>query len=235
MASELQRVATELLACIDQIPRMTEFLQRTAQNCRRQAAHIAAFGSTNPSARVAAIQLDAAARACEEAAEYAGRVPLRARGWAEQMVGGVRPANGPDTTKPRQPGSGRSATIMRRLPTRDPANSDPTTGIFVDPRGHERDFVSGRGDALEKSALDLCKEKNWSPYDRTSHTEIKVATHMRLNRLMHGTLYLNNEPCDLPGTNCRKLLPRFLPPGAQLVIYGPNGYEEIFKGKSEGQ
>jgi len=234
MASELQRVATELLACIDQIPRMTDYLERTAHHCREQAAYLAAFGSTNPGARIAAIQLEAAARACEEAAEYVGRVPPRARDWVEQMVGGHRPATSSGTTKPPQPTQGRSAAIMRRLPTRRPGNSDPTTGIFVDSNRREQDFVSGRGDALEKSVLDLCKQKGWPPYDRTSHTEIKVATHMRLNNFMHGTLYLNNEPCDLPGTNCRKLLPRFLPPGSQLVIYGPNGYEETFKGKSEG-
>ncbi|GAA1601395.1 SCP1.201-like deaminase [Kribbella hippodromi] len=229
MPSELQRVAADLLACLDQIPRMTEYLHRVAQTCRQQAGDLTALGSTNPGARTAALQLDSAARACDEAAEHAARVPPRANAWVEQMVSGHRPASGDDTPR------GRSATIMRRLPKRDPGNSDPTTGIFVAPDGQEQGFVSGRGDALEKSALDLCKDKNWPPYDRTSHTEIKVATHMRLNNLKHGILYLNNEPCDLPGTNCRKLLPRFLPPGAQLVIFGPNGYEEIFKGKSEGQ
>jgi hypothetical protein len=238
MPSELQRVASELLACIDRIPDMTSYLQRTAGRCREQAAHLVAFGSSNSAARTAALQLDAAARDCEQAAEYAGRVPPRARGWVEQMVSGERLAakpGEPNVASPsKQPPQGRAAVIMRRLPTRNARNSDPTIGILVDETGHEKDFVSGRGDDLEKSALDFCKEKIWPPYDRTSHTEIKVAMHMRLNGIKRATIYLNNEPCDLLGMNCRKLLPRFLPPGAQLVIYGPNDYREIFNGKSEG-
>ncbi|MFI5729872.1 DddA-like double-stranded DNA deaminase toxin [Kribbella sp. NPDC051587] len=236
MPSELQRVAGELLACIDQIPNVVAYLQRTAFRCREQAAHLAAFGSNNPGVRSAAVQLDAAARACEQAAEYAGRVPPRARGWAEQMVSGERPATKADPTisaapTRRHPDSVQN--IMRRLPQRNPRNSDPTTGIFIDNHGKQNDFVSGRGDFLERKALDLCSEKGWPPYDRTSHTEIKFAMHMRLKGIKRATLYLNNEPCITPGFNCPKLLPRFLPPGSELVVYGPNGYRGIFKGRDE--
>jgi nucleic acid/nucleotide deaminase of polymorphic system toxin len=236
MPSELQRVASELLACIDQIPNMTGYLASTAARCREQAAYLAGFGSSNPAARTAALQLDAAARACDQAADHAARVPPRARGWVEQMVSGQR--TGAKAEKRAAIGPGprdeEVSSIMRRLPKRSPGNSDPTTGILVDDDGKEGSITSGRGDNLEKRALDLCKEKSWPPYDRTSHTEIKAAMNMRLSGIKRAFLYLNNEPCDIPGTNCRNLLPRFLPPGAELVVYGPNGYRETFKGKGEG-
>lgn len=238
MPSELQRVASELLACIDRIPDMVAYLSRTAARCREQTGYLAQFGSSNPAANTAALQLDAAARACDEAAEYAGRVPLRARCWVEQMVSGgrtVSAANGGTAPRPQSQSIDTDPdSIMRRLPKRNPKNNDPTTGILVDEEGKRQNFVSGRGDYLEKKALDLCREKGWQPFDRTRHTEIKVAVHMRLTGAKRATLYLNNEPCDIPGANCRILLPRFLPPGAELVVYGPNGYRETFKGKSEG-
>lgn len=247
MPSELQRVAGELLACIDRIPDMTGYLQRMAQRCREQAANLCEFGSSNPGVARAAAQLDAAARACDEAAEFAGRVPPRARGWVEQMVSGERttakpggnpgsnPGRNPTPNPEPSPGSGGDevAGIMRRLPDRDDSNSDPTTGIFIDQHGNEKEVVSGRGDYLERRALALCKAKGWPAYDRTSHTEIKIATHMRLSGIRHATLYLNKEPCKIPGNNCRKLLPDFLPPGASLVIYGPNGYKDTFYGEQD--
>lgn len=233
MPSELQRVAGELLACIDRIPDVTAHLQRMARTCREQAAFLAGFRSSNPRVAQAAALLNDAARACEEAAEFAGRVPLRARGWVEQMVSGERTAAKPSGTSEPVPASGGDdvATIMRRLPKRNAANSDPTTGIFIDSDGRQREFMSGRGDFLEGRALDLCRAKGWPAYDRTSHVEIKFAVHMRLHGVKRAKLYLNNVPCNRPGYNCRKLLPLFLPPGGELVIYGPDGYEDTFNGE----
>ncbi|GAA1711536.1 hypothetical protein GCM10009745_69550 [Kribbella yunnanensis] len=46
--------------------------------------------SSNPAGRMAAVQLDEAARRCDEAAHYASIAPQRAREWAVQMVTGVR-------------------------------------------------------------------------------------------------------------------------------------------------
>jgi hypothetical protein len=234
MPSELQRVAGELLACIDRIPDVANYLLRTARSCREQAAFLDSFRSSNPAVARAAQQLDAAARACEEAAEFAGRVPPRARGWVEQMVSGGRTATKPGgAAKAADPKRHTEivADIMRRLPKRNPANSDPTTGIFIDDDGKQIDFVSGRGDFLERQGLDLCRARGWPAYDRTRHTELKFAVYMRLHGLNRATLYLNNLPCNRPGANCRNLLPQFLPPGAELVIYGPDDYEETFRGE----
>jgi len=82
MPSDLQRAAEGLVDCLDQIPRMVSYLQRLAIDCRQNAALVAATSSGNPAARQAAMQLDAAARACEEAAHFASIAPAKARDWA---------------------------------------------------------------------------------------------------------------------------------------------------------
>jgi hypothetical protein len=73
--------------------------------CRGSSAtsktwHAAFVGgmSNNPEARMAAMQLDEAARRCEEAAHYLSQAPPKARAWAEQMVSGARAA-GPRATR----------------------------------------------------------------------------------------------------------------------------------------
>ncbi|WP_344849240.1 DNA/RNA non-specific endonuclease [Kribbella ginsengisoli] len=58
--------------------------------------------SNNPAARMAAIQLDEAARRCEEAAHLLSMAPSRARGWVEQMVSGVRAAEPAGSSRARR-------------------------------------------------------------------------------------------------------------------------------------
>jgi len=89
MPSELQRVAQALLAALDETPRVASYLLRMAQKCRANAGYVGHM-SNNPAAQMAAVQLDEAARRCEEAAQYLTQVPPKARGWAEQMVAGGR-------------------------------------------------------------------------------------------------------------------------------------------------
>jgi hypothetical protein len=104
MPSELQRVAQGLLAALDEIPRVVDYLLRTAQKCRENAAYVGQM-SSNPAAQMAAIQLDEAARRCEESAHYLAQVPPKARGWVEQMVTGGRVAR-PTELPSRRPSPG---------------------------------------------------------------------------------------------------------------------------------
>ncbi|MDX2974435.1 DddA-like double-stranded DNA deaminase toxin [Kribbella solani] len=252
MPSELQQVAADLLASIQRIPDMNGYLLRMAARCRDQAGYLVRFGSSHPAARTAALQLEAAARACEQAAEDAGRVPNIALGWVQKMVSGERPAapsaaggggsSSGNVSRPSdrqnasnidhsEPSDNIVAAIMRRLPQR--GKGGPTTGLFIDENGTAEEFVSGRGE-LQKNALDLCKERGWPVYDRITHTEIKFAMHMRDRGLKNARLYINNIPCSAKLYNCVTLLPQFLPPGAKLVIYGPDGYKRAFEGESDG-
>jgi hypothetical protein len=62
-----------------------------------------------------------------------------------------------------------------------------------------------------------------------SHVEAHAAAQMRISGTMNATLYINRTPC--PGRNgCARLLPRMLPPGSSLTVYGPEGYAEVFYG-----
>ena len=99
MPSELQRVAQGLVDALDEMPRAVGYLQGLARRCRDNAALVSGM-SSNPAARMAATQLDEAARRCDEA-QYLSQAPPKARAWAEQMVSGARTA-GPGATPGRQ-------------------------------------------------------------------------------------------------------------------------------------
>jgi len=106
MPSELQRVAQQLLAALDEIPRVVAYLHDRAGKYRESAGWIGSM-SSNPSAQTAAMQLDEAARRCEEAAHYLSLAPPKARSWVEQMVSGVRtaePVGGSTIRRPDSPG-----------------------------------------------------------------------------------------------------------------------------------
>jgi hypothetical protein len=93
MVSELQRVARGLVECLDEAPQAVAHLQRTAARCRENAGVV--IDASHGQATVAALQLDAAARACEEAAHYLAMAPVQARDWAERLVGGARTSSRP--------------------------------------------------------------------------------------------------------------------------------------------
>jgi hypothetical protein len=59
-----------------------------------------------------------------------------------------------------------------------------------------------------------------------THVEGHAAAVMRMEGLQEATLYINNPPCP----SCTKLLPRMLPKGAELTIYGPHDYMGVFRG-----
>jgi SCP1.201-like deaminase len=60
-----------------------------------------------------------------------------------------------------------------------------------------------------------------------SHVEGHAAALMRDQKILHGTLYINNPTICGP---CMNLLPRMLPPGSRLDVVLPNGTVSSFKG-----
>ncbi|GAA1596504.1 hypothetical protein GCM10009804_61270 [Kribbella hippodromi] len=120
MPSELQRVAGELLACLNEAPRAIDYLHDRARKCREAAAWIGSQ-SNNPNARTAAMQLDDVARRCEEAAHYLSSAEARAKQWVEQMVSGIRttePSRGSTGDRPLDSG-GSTSSLERRRDDRD--------------------------------------------------------------------------------------------------------------------
>lgn len=126
MSSELQRVAEQLLACLNEAPRAVGYLHDRARKCREAAAWIG-NQSNNPSARMAAMQLDDAARRCEEAAHYVSLAEARAKQWVEQMVSGIRtaePSGGSPGERPIRPGGSTRPAERRQDDSDDEPGAD---------------------------------------------------------------------------------------------------------------
>ncbi|MCW2986565.1 MAG: repeat protein, partial [Conexibacter sp.] len=66
-----------------------------------------------------------------------------------------------------------------------------------------------------------------------SHVEAHAAAVVRQQGLDEATLYINRVPC--PGVRgCDAMLPRMLPRGARLHVYGPNGFRKTYTGLPDG-
>lgn len=127
MPSELQRVAEQLLACLNEAPRAVGYLHDRARKCREAAAWIG-NRSNNPDARMAAMQLDDAARRCEEAAHYLSQAEARAKQWVEQMVSGIRtagPSGGSAAGRPVGPGGSTRPAERRQDEDHEPGADKP--------------------------------------------------------------------------------------------------------------
>lgn len=85
MSSDLRRIAQGLVESLDEVPSIVAHLQQTATRLRQQASWIADLSGANPYGRMAALELDAAARACDEAAHRAAMAPPVARFWADSV------------------------------------------------------------------------------------------------------------------------------------------------------
>ncbi|MER7245807.1 DddA-like double-stranded DNA deaminase toxin [Kribbella sp. NPDC000426] len=277
MPSELQRVAEQLLGCLNESARAVSYLHDRARKSREAAAWIGGT-SNNPSARMAAMQLDQAARRCEEAAHYLSQADSRARAWVEQMVSGIRttePSGGPagrrspspadgtprsdrqkegkqdreasttdkltgvgDETIPRAPSRPSSSEpdrfepvargILERVPVRK--LGDKTHGKWINAADEEEDLVSGY-DNDSADVKRFMEEHNIriapGPDTLGSHVEVKFAMRMRRDGLTDETIMINNRPCPGP-YGCHRNLWKFLPDGARLTVYGPDGFKRTY-------
>ena len=91
---------------------MVLHLQRTAERCRENAA--LAIAASQGRATVAAQQLDAAARACEEAAHYLSMAPPKAKAWAQRLVGGGSGARPDASSADRDRTTGGTGDVAER-------------------------------------------------------------------------------------------------------------------------
>ncbi|WP_432877817.1 DNA/RNA non-specific endonuclease [Kribbella sp. CA-245084] len=179
MPSDLQRVAQGLVECLDRLPSMIGYLQRVAAQCRENASYLADFASGNPAARQAAYQLAAAADACERAAHLAAAAPPKARGWADQMVAGVRgiePSAGVGQRDiPRGPGPGKPDATVIELSTTEPEHREllnqppPRSTVKVDGRFVYETDGDGRV-VRARAVLDVVDLKH--PRDTTSQRNL---------------------------------------------------------------
>ncbi|WBQ03228.1 DddA-like double-stranded DNA deaminase toxin [Kribbella sp. CA-293567] len=122
MPSDLQLVAQGLVDCLNEVPRLIYALQQRAWICREHAALVVQLSGGR--ATNAAMQLDEAARRCEEAAHYLSMAPPKAHGWAQQMVDGIRTVGPTGSDTARRPDAlGGSPPPAERRP--DERSSEP--------------------------------------------------------------------------------------------------------------
>jgi hypothetical protein len=122
VSSDLERIALGLVEAVAEVPRMVEHLHRTAGRCRQQAMLVATLSGENPAGRQAALYLEAAARACEEAAHRAALAPPEAQAWAEGKVGGSAgppPPSGPATRGTASAGAAATRVDLTAVPAAD--------------------------------------------------------------------------------------------------------------------
>lgn len=75
-----------------------------------------------------------------------------------------------------------------------------------------------------------------SPYKlgTAADVELKFAIRMRHQGLTKEAIVINREPCTgIYG--CHELLPDFLPEGAELTVYGPDGLKRVYRGRSDDE
>lgn len=174
MPSDLQRVARGLVECLNEVPQVVAHLQRTAERCRESAA--LAIVASQGRATVAAQQLDAAARACEEAAHYLSMAPPKAKAWAERLVGASRSSDRPDSqSADRNRATGGAGDIAERdLLGRVTRTSLPFKPL-EDAEGKEPPLITVARKAFEKLRKEQEKDEEQREQPEELELEIVVA------------------------------------------------------------
>jgi hypothetical protein len=171
MPSDLQRVARGLVECLNEVPQIVAHLHRTAERCRENAA--LAISASQGQATVAALQLDAAAHACEQAAHYLSMAPPKAGSWAERLVGEGRSGDRPDAlSADRNRATGGAAGIAQRdLLGRVTRTSLPFKPL-EDAEGKEAPLIVVARKAFEK--LRKKQEKSEEAREQPEELEVEI-------------------------------------------------------------
>jgi len=105
--------------------------------------------------------------------------------------------------------------------------------------------LSGREGPAERVGWEDLRLPNGKLRAQT-HVEAHAAGAMHEQQLDEAVLYLSRLPCPydrLPAgadraaywASCDTLLPRMLPAGSKLTVYGPEGWWKVYRGTTEGE
>lgn len=136
----------------------------------------------------------------------------------------------PTTPEPASP-SEVEALRAQLPPPVQPGSGSKTHGRWfaTDHKGGE---ISSGDDQIADEVWRLLREAGLPRPGRpftASHAEMKLAAHMRTNRIRRAEMVINNRPCKLD-YGCETLLGVILPEGFSLTIHGTNGYRQTFTG-----
>lgn len=110
-----------------------------------------------------------------------------------------------------------------------------TRGRLDVQEGPDVDLVSGnRGGEIMRRFKELHGDRlphelGFVPFNY-HHVEAQAAAYMRMNNRRTASLYVNKRPCRTEPDGCALVLPKLLPPGARLTVFGPDGYVSVYRG-----
>lgn len=112
------------------------------------------------------------------------------------------------------------------------SDDDPTDGVLTTTDGQEIDRVRSGKKWGPHGVSDL--RPPWRlAWSATDHAEGHAATALRNTPgIRQATLYVNQEPCG-GRMGCDRTLPKLLPAGFRLTVYGPNGFKKVYTGTGE--
>jgi len=105
--------------------------------------------------------------------------------------------------------------------------------------GSDEVIVSGQHDEWYRRAIEYADKLNLTggkgALGTAGDVELKFAMRMRATGQRFARLIINKPTGPCPGRlGCDELLPRFLPPGATLIVYYPEG-AKTYRGRDEPQ
>ncbi|PPK66241.1 SCP1.201-like deaminase [Actinokineospora auranticolor] len=160
------------------------------------------------------------------------------RATADHHLGttGHPPPSGPD---PHLSHSAQRQRLRTGLPpdlprTRDRTRrqrSAKTHGRWIGLDGEIHTETSGWDDKYY-AAVTWFQQADKKVPNTTADVEVKLAVHMRTNRIRHIVLAINNVPC-VGDLGCDTLIPRILPAGYTMTVHGANGFHKVYHGKAQ--
>ncbi|WP_410576659.1 DddA-like double-stranded DNA deaminase toxin [Amycolatopsis sp. lyj-108] len=247
--SEIEAVAAALRAAVTSLEKAEQATQQAAGDFGESAAHLgqAVYGTTNPEIGALPGLYDGLRQSAEQAVShyrtvkasisaYLGKLgvpeaPANPQVNAPKAEDGARGRPGVHTTttqtKPDPVSQDRVGELKRGLPPRvDRGEGQKTHGQWVTDSGDGEagHIVSGRDD-LEADAVQFFKDQGVRRMpSTTADVEVKLAVHMQNKGITSATVAVNNEVCKGP-FGCETLVPKILPQGSALTVYGttPDG------------
>lgn len=243
-------VVAALEAVRDKVGEAREEARAGAEKFGESYEHLSVVfaGSGNSSALASLSKMDAAAESLAEADTHAAAARDVLGEYVEVVKGNGSGGDGGAATSTGAAGS-TSAEPTPTAPTPEsPApyyggyfdalrsrttDTDPTDGTLTTVDGTKIEEVTSgqRGPAAGGPGLRPPYSQMWTVLN---HAEGHAAALMRTRELKHTTLYINNEPCSTPPYGCERVLPRIIPKGSTMTVYGPNGYARVYQGTGEG-
>ncbi|RSM66601.1 hypothetical protein DMH03_05725 [Amycolatopsis sp. WAC 01376] len=247
--SEFEAVAAALGAAVTSLEQAGQAMRQAAGGFEESALQLgeAVYGTTDQEMGALPGRYDELKQTAEQAISHFEAVKAKISAYRDSIGASAAPENTEVTgarredrprgrhgvhttttpTKPDPISQDRVDELKRDLPPRvDRGEGQKTHGQWVTDSG-EGDaghIVSGRDD-MEAAAVQFFKDQGARRMpSTTADVEVKLAVHMQNKGITSATVAVNNEVCKGP-FGCETLVPKILPQGSALTVYGttPDG------------